>query len=138
VPVTDALVELWQADAAGARSTEPAAGQAPPSFSGFGRLATNDDGWCTFETIRPGAESGAGGVDQAAHFTVCLFMRGLLRHLYTRIYFAGDPALETDPLLGIVPEARRRTLLAHPGADGATWEFTVRLQGDGETAFFDL
>jgi len=65
-------------------------------------------------------------------------MRGLLRHLYTRIYFAGDPALEIDPLLGIVPEARRRTLLAHPGADGATWEFTVRLQGDGETAFFDL
>jgi protocatechuate 3,4-dioxygenase alpha subunit len=138
VPVNDALVEVWQADAAGACPPQPPAGQSPPSFSGFGRLATNDDGWCTFETIRPGAESGAGGVDQAAHFTVCLFMRGLLRHLYTRIYFAGDPALETDPLLGIVPEARRRTLLAHPGADGATWEFTVRLQGDGETAFFDL
>ena len=65
-------------------------------------------------------------------------MRGLLRHLYTRIYFAGDPALERDPLLGIVPETRRRTLLAHPGADGTTWEFTVRLQGDGETVFFDL
>jgi len=138
VPVNDALVELWQADAAGAVSTQPAAGQAPPSFSGFGRLATNDDGWCTFETIRPGAERGAEGVHQAAHFTVCLFMRGLLRHLYTRIYFAGDPALETDSLLGIVPEARRPTLLAHPGADGATWEFIVRLQGDGETVFFAL
>lgn len=138
VPVDDALVELWQADAAGACSTEPAAGQAPPSFSGFGRLATNDDGWCTFETIRPGAESAVERAREAAHFTVCLFMRGLLRHLYTRIYFAGDPALETDPLLGIVPEARRPTLLAHPGADGATWEFTVRLQGDGETVFFDL
>jgi len=138
VPVNDALVEVWQADAAGACPPQPAAGQSPPSFSGFGRLATDDDGWCTFETVRPGAESGAEGVDQAAHVTVCLFMRGLLRHLYTRIYFAGDPALETDPLLGIVPEARRRTLLAHPGADGATWEFTVRLQGDGETAFFDL
>ena len=138
VPVNDALVELWQADAAGACSTESAAGEAPPSFSGFGRLATNEDGWCTFETIRPGAESAGEGVPQAAHFTVCLFMRGLLRHLYTRIYFAGDPALERDPLLGIVPETRRRTLLAHPGADGTTWEFTVRLQGDGETVFFDL
>jgi protocatechuate 3,4-dioxygenase alpha subunit len=138
VPVNDALVELWQADAAGACSTLPADGQPPPLFSGFGRLATDDDGWCTFETIRPGAESGAEGVDQAAHFTVCLFMRGLLRHLYTRIYFADDPVLERDPLLGIVPKARRATLLAHPGADGTTWEFTVRLQGDGETVFFDL
>ena len=137
-PVNDAMVELWQADARGASSAPPAAGEAPSSFSGFGRLATNDDGWCTFETIRPGAERGAEDVHQAGHFTVCLFMRGLLRHLYTRIYFAGDPALETDPLLGLVPEARRHTLVAHPCADGTTWEFTVRLQGDGETAFFDL
>jgi len=138
VPVNDAMVELWQADARGASSAQPAPGEAPPPFSGFGRLATNDDGWCTFETIRPGAERGAEGAHQAGHFTVCLFMRGLLRHLYTRIYFAGDPALETDPLLGIVPERRRHTLLAHPCADGTTWEFTVRLQGDGETVFFDL
>jgi protocatechuate 3,4-dioxygenase alpha subunit len=65
-------------------------------------------------------------------------MRGLLRHLYTRIYFAGDPALETDPLLGSCPRHARHTLLAHPCADGTTWEFTVRLQGDGETVFFDL
>jgi protocatechuate 3,4-dioxygenase alpha subunit len=137
-PVNDAMVELWQADARGASSAPPTAGEAPPPFSGFGRLATNDDGWCTFETIRPGAERGADDGDQAGHFTVCLFMRGLLRHLYTRIYFAGDPALETDQLLGLVPEARRHTLLAHPCADGTTWEFTVRLQGDGETAFFDL
>jgi protocatechuate 3,4-dioxygenase alpha subunit len=138
VPVNDAMVELWQADTRGASSAPPAAGEAPPSFSGFGRLATNDDGWCTFETIRPGAEHGAEDVHQAGHFTVCLFMRGLLRHLYTRIYFVGDPALETDPVLGIVPETRRHTLLAHPCADGTTWEFTVRLQGDGETVFFDL
>ena len=137
-PVDDALVELWQADAGGTFSTPPAAGQEPPGFSGFGRLATDDDGWCTFETIRPGGETGASGEHQAAHFNVCLFMRGLLRHLYTRIYFAGDPALESDPLLGLVPEARRGTLLAHPCADGTTLEFTVRLQGDGETAFFDL
>jgi protocatechuate 3,4-dioxygenase alpha subunit len=138
VPVDDAMVEVWQVDAGGACSMQPTAGQPAPSFSGFGRLATNDDGWCTFETIRPGAESGVEGGHQAAHFTVCLFMRGLLRHLYTRIYFAGDPALQTDPLLAIVPEARRPTLLAYPCADGTTWEFTVRLQGDGETVFFDL
>ena len=65
-------------------------------------------------------DTGADGVDQAAHVNVCLFMRGLLRHLYTRIYFAGDPALERDPLLALVPEARRPTLLgASPAADGA-------------------
>jgi protocatechuate 3,4-dioxygenase, alpha subunit len=137
VPVNDALVEIWQADATGAFSENPADGQPSPAFSGFGRLATDEDGWCTFETIRPGPVETPGG-RQAAHFTVCLFMRGLLRHICTRIYFTGDPALEHDPVLAIVPESRRPTLLAQARPDGTTWEFTVHLQGDTETVFFDL
>jgi protocatechuate 3,4-dioxygenase, alpha subunit len=136
-PVDDAMVEVWQPDAAGAFSTPGTADRQPPAFSGFGRLATDDDGWCTFETIRPGPAAASAGL-QAAHFTICLFMRGLLRHLYTRIYFAGDPALERDALMSIVPDDRRGTLLAQPRGDGMTWEFTVRLQGEGETVFFDL
>src|SRR5215218_8529432 len=87
LPVFDALVELYHADAAGQYG--------PPGFSGFGRLATDENGACVFETVRPGAVSdGLGGV-QAPHINVCLFARGLLRHLYTRVYFADDPALAT-------------------------------------------
>ena len=72
----------------------------------------------------------------ASHVDVCLFARGLLRHIFTRIYFAGDPALSEDPVLALVPEDRRETLLAH--LDGDAWVFDLRLQGKGETVFFDL
>jgi protocatechuate 3,4-dioxygenase alpha subunit len=135
-PVDDAMVEIRQADAKGAYAPAPArAEDPPPAFAGFGRLSTSKDGDCCFETIRPGAPPEAVG---AAHVTVCLFMRGLLRHLYTRVYFEGDPALDRDPILSFVPIERRPTLLARRAADGATWDFVVRLQGDDETVFFDL
>lgn len=136
VPVQDALIELFQADANGGSPQGPALDMPAPAFTGFGRLGTDDDGWCVFETVRPGA-SGAGDGREAGHINVCLFMRGLLRHLYTRIYFDGDPALDTDPLLSVVPAGRRSTLLASHLPDGA-WEFIVRLQGERETVFFDL
>jgi protocatechuate 3,4-dioxygenase alpha subunit len=134
-PVPDAMIELWQADAAGAYST---ASSPPGSFAGFGRLGTNEDGVCVFETIRPGPVPGSDGTPEAAHINVCVFARGLLRHLYTRIYFEGDPALGHDPLLSVVVADRRATLLARPAADPATWTFLVRLQGDDETVFFDV
>jgi protocatechuate 3,4-dioxygenase alpha subunit len=134
-PVNDALVELQQADAGGVCPAPPAGpGDPPPTFSGFGRLATSEDGVCCFETIRPGASS----PDEAAHITVCLFMRGLLRHLVTRAYFDGDPAIDRDAILALVPADRRATLVAHPAGDGVSWDFVVRLQGDSETAFFDV
>jgi protocatechuate 3,4-dioxygenase alpha subunit len=134
VPVPDCLIEIYQADAEGEY------GRAP--FSGFGRLATQPDGSCVFETIRPGrVADGHGGV-QASHVNVCLFARGLLRQLYTRIYFAGDPDLDRDPVLALVPAGRRSSLLASPVRETAssprTWEFVIRLQGERETLFFDL
>jgi protocatechuate 3,4-dioxygenase alpha subunit len=65
--------------------------------------------------------------------------RGLLRHLHTRIYFEGDPALRTDPVLALVPESRRGTLLARrEQGNGDRWRFDIRLQGADETVFFDL
>ena len=131
MPLPDAMIEIYQANAAGEYGTE--------SFSGFGRLATDADGACLFETIRPGRAAGTDGRRQAAHVNVCLFARGLLRQLCTRVYFAGDPDLETDPVLALVPADRRSTLLATPaeGASG-TWEWHVHLQGPAETVFFDL
>jgi protocatechuate 3,4-dioxygenase alpha subunit len=92
----------------------------------FGRMPTDEDGTCVFETIR------------SPHVFVCLFARGLLRHLHTRIYFAGDPALDRDPVLALVPHDRRHTLLAKPDrADERRWTFDLRLQGVGETVFFN-
>jgi len=131
IPLPDAMIEIYQANAAGEYGTA--------DFSGFGRLATCADGSCVFETIRPGRVTSAGGGVQAAHINVCLFARGLLRQIYTRVYFAGDPDLEADPVLGLVPAERRSTLLASR-ADGAsgTWEWQIHLQGPAETVFFDL
>ena len=135
-PVDDAMVEIRQADADGAYALPPTSLEdPPPQFAGFGRLSTSKDGDCCFATIRPGAPAHADG---AAHVTVCLFMRGLLRHLYTRVYFEDDLALDRDPILLLVPAERRSTLLAHRAGDGATWDFVVRLQGPDETVFFDL
>ena len=135
-PVDDAMVEIRQADAQGAYAPPPARPEdPPPAFAGFGRLSTSKDGDCCFETIRPGAPAETAG---AAHVTVCLFMRGLLRHLYTRVYFEDDPALDRDPILSLVPAERRPTLLARRAGDGVTWDFVVRLQGPDETVFFDL
>jgi len=128
MPLPDAMIEIYQANAAGEYG---AAG-----FSGFGRLATGADGACVFETIRPGPLKTSG---QAAHINVCLFARGLLRQIYTRVYFAGDPDLDADPLLALVPADRRATLLASPseGAPGS-WTWSIHLQGPSETVFFDL
>jgi protocatechuate 3,4-dioxygenase alpha subunit len=68
---------------------------------------------------------------------VIVFSRGLLSHLYTRIYFEDDPTLSSDPALAVVPADRRRTLIAHRTEDGM-WTHEIRLQGENETAFFDL
>jgi protocatechuate 3,4-dioxygenase alpha subunit len=140
-PVPDALIEIYQADADGHYGR--------PSFPGFGRLATDADGLCVFDTIRPGGVRTDQGVTQSPHVNVCVFSRGLLRHLYTRIYFQDDPTRATDPLLALVPADRRETLMAipvsspEPGAPGPgprvpTWHFAIRLQGEHETVFFDL
>jgi protocatechuate 3,4-dioxygenase, alpha subunit len=131
MPLPDAMIEIYQANAAGEYGSA--------GFSGFGRLSTRADGVCVFETIRPGRVADAAGRAQAAHIDVCLFARGLLRHVYTRVYFAGDPDLDGDPILSLVPPDRRATLLATPasGASGS-WEWDIRLQGEHETVFFDL
>ena len=134
-PVPDAVIELYQADADG---RYPDAAVEAPAFRGFGRLPTGPGGDCLFQTIKPGIVR-TSGLAQAPHINVCLLARGLLRQIYTRIYFKDDPALETDPILTLVPEDRRSTLLASPSAsEPGLWEFVVRLQGGGETVFFDL
>ena len=144
LPVPDAIIELWQADADGRYvrpddPTRPALAGDEPDFIGYGRQPTSMDGTCMFETIRPGPIGEASGRFQAAHIDVCFFARGLLRQIYTRIYFAGDRRLVDDVVLAAVPEERRPTLFARPlAATSGEWSFDLRLQGANETVFFDL
>jgi protocatechuate 3,4-dioxygenase alpha subunit len=138
--VGDAIVEIWQANAHG-RYAHPADMQdklLEPGFKGFGRVATDDDGRFAFTTIKPGRVPAAQAGLQAPHLNATIFMRGMLKHLCTRIYFPGDAANAEDPVLARVPAARRDTLVAKPiaGRAGALrWD--VILQGTGETVFFD-
>jgi protocatechuate 3,4-dioxygenase alpha subunit len=74
-------------------------------------------------------------VAQAPHLVVAVFMRGLLSHLLTRVYFPDEPRNASDPVLQLVPADRRATLIAMPSAEGLEWN--VILQGDNETVFFD-
>jgi protocatechuate 3,4-dioxygenase alpha subunit len=141
--VPDACLELWQANAVGryahpddTRTDKPL----DPNFRGFGRVATDADGRFRFTTIRPGPVPGRGNALQAPHIDVALFARGLLKQLFTRIYFTGDPLNETDPvLLSIDDPARRKTLIATPnGSDAGTWHLDIVMQGENETVFFDI
>jgi protocatechuate 3,4-dioxygenase alpha subunit len=131
--MSDALVEAWQADAEG-RYAHPADSRTSNTpFKGFGRTATDAEGCFTFDTIKPGAI----GDGQAPHITLILFTRGGQNHLYTRIYFSDEAdANAVDPVLAVVPEDRRATLIAT--RDGAGYHLDIHIQGDGETVFFDV
>lgn len=142
VPVPDAMVEIWQANAHG-RYHHPA-DQGPaaldPSFLGFGRSGTAEDGSYWFETVKPGPVPFNGERLQAPHICVTVFSRGLLNHLVTRLYFEDEPANAEDPLLQCVPNHRRATLLARrePGGGVVVYRFDIVLQGADETAFFNV
>lgn len=133
-PLSDALIEIWQADPAGQHRVEEQDG-----FIGFGRAATGDDGGFRFRTLKPGPVDDADYPLQAPHIAIGVTGRGLLKRLVTRLYFDGEAANATDPVLALVPQSRRGTLLAvMSGEAPATWRFDIRLQGDGETVFFDV
>ncbi|ANJ28853.1 protocatechuate 3,4-dioxygenase subunit alpha [Agromyces aureus] len=133
-PIPDAIVEIWGADAAGRPSTERGAlDRDPHGFAGFGRAAVDRDGHYSFTTIKPGALRAG----SAPYVLVTVFARGVLQHLFTRAYFADEPAANAvDPLLTSVDPARRSTLVAEPDAHGS-YRFDIRLQGEGETVFLD-
>lgn len=140
-PVSDAMIELWQANAEG-KYDHPDDTQEKaldPQFRGFGRLPTAADGTCTFETVKPGRVPHPGGSLQAPHLNVSILARGLLKRLATRMYFLGEPANLEDPILALVPEASRDTLMARraPGQPSA-WRWEIHLCGEHETVFFDV
>lgn len=139
-PVPDALIEIWQANAAG-RYASPADPRTDlpldEGFIGFGRAATLDDGSYCFKTVRPGAVPGPGNTLQAPHIAVGVLGRGLIRRLVTRLYLADGEGLEADPILALVPIERRGTLIAETSGSPNVYRFDIVLQGERETVFFD-
>jgi protocatechuate 3,4-dioxygenase, alpha subunit len=140
-PVPDAMLEIWQADAQG-RFADPQDNRALPNatFKGFGRCGTDANGGYAFDTIKPGPVPDPEGKAQAPHLLLAVFARGMLRHLYTRIYFGDETVNASDPVLALVPADRRATLIAKraPGNGNAVYQLDLRLQGEGETVFFDV
>lgn len=125
-PVTDALVEIWQADEQGCYKSP-----------GFGRCRTDGEGAFSFITLKPGAVKTPDGKLQAPHLNLTVFARGLLRHLVTRMYFPDEPSANAaDPVLDLVKPERRQTLIAR--SDGKVLHFDIRLQGENETVFFAI
>jgi protocatechuate 3,4-dioxygenase alpha subunit len=118
VAVRDACVEIWQVTPERSRV-----------FPGWGRCATNEEGIFQFVTMAP---------DPAApYLSVAIFSRGLVKPLWTRVYFADI----ADPLLASLTLAQRGSLLATP--DGEVWRWDIRLQGadsgsDRETVFLEM
>jgi protocatechuate 3,4-dioxygenase, alpha subunit len=145
-PLSDALVETWQADEDGRFNHEGdprgAVASRTPGFRGFGRCATDADGRYRIVTVRPGALPTPDGGVEAPHIDVSVLARGLLDRVVTRIYFPDeDAANAADPVLaGIADPGRRATLIAAPEPCGRAGEFRfdIRLQGAKETVFFDV
>jgi len=137
-PVNDALVEIWQADCRGvyAHPEDPQLAPMAPSFRGFGRVPTDEAGRFAFHTVKPGPVADQSGGKQAPHILVSIFMRGLLKHVVSRIYFPDEPLNARDAVLALVPAERQATLVARQVADGM-FEWDVHLQGPNETVFFD-
>jgi protocatechuate 3,4-dioxygenase, alpha subunit len=145
-PVRDALLEIWQANAAG-RYNHPADRQekpGDPSFRGWGRAGSDfHSGLYTFDTIKPGPVLGRSGRGtMAPHVNFWIVARGVNIGLNTRMYFADEAeANAADPVLRLIEqEARRATLIApRTMRDGvAVYTFDIRLQGEGETVFLDV
>ncbi len=141
--VNDAMIEIWQADPQG-RYAHPADSRGVnTAFKGFGRCGTGTDPtnrFC-FDSLKPGAVD----ENQAPHVNVIVFMRGLLSHVYTRIYFADEAAANAkDPVLQAVPAERRDTLIAtrdesqSSGGGETVYRFDIHMQGEQETVFFDV
>jgi protocatechuate 3,4-dioxygenase alpha subunit len=125
-PMADACVEIWQASP-----------ETCETFPGFGRAATDAQGKFTFRTLKPFPLPGPGNTLQAPHIALTILARGLLIHLTTRIYFAGAPENDNDPILNLIPEPRRATILATETTPNH-WSLNIHTQGSHETVFLDI
>lgn len=133
-PVTDAVIEIFQADASGAFHTT--------TFPNWGRAYSDfETGEWTFHTVRPGPTARSNRSIMAPHVLLAIFARGMNGHLTTLMYFPDDEiANARDPILSSIDPQRRGTLVAQRDANGGegSYRFDIFLQGDRETAFFNI
>lgn len=140
MPLRDAMIEIWQADAAGLyNSPSEPRGSADPNFTGWGRRATDmTTGECRFETIKPGRVPYFDGRLMAPHVTIWIVARGINVGLHTRMYFGDEEeANAQDPLRARIEHRARVATLIAP-RDGDTYSFDIHLQGEKETVFLDI
>lgn len=133
-PVKDVLIEVWQPNAEGKFANRH---EVEDGFRGWGRIISDfDSGEWGFDTVKPGAAG-----NDAPHLSLWIVARGINIGLNTRMYFPdATPANETDPVLNMIDSELRSTLIASllEGEETPTYRFDIRLQGDGETVFFDI
>jgi protocatechuate 3,4-dioxygenase alpha subunit len=144
-PVKDVLIEVWQANAAGiyASPADRRSDAVEDGFRGWGRVISDfSTGVWTFDTVKPGVVPGRNGRPMAPHLNLWIVARGINIGLATRMYFDDEAeANAKDPVINLVEQAdRRATLIARRETrDGKpVYRFDIRLQGDGETVFFDV
>jgi protocatechuate 3,4-dioxygenase alpha subunit len=146
VPMRDALIEIWQANAEG-RYQHPADTQPKPldaDFRGWGRTGTDfTTGVYTFHTVKPGAVIGRRGAKpMAPHINLWIVARGMNIGLSTRMYFADETAANAaDPVLNLIEQESRRATLIAPRSirDGKpVYTFDIHMQGERETVFLDV
>ena len=141
-PIKDVLLEAWQANAEG-NYAHPEGGPVEEGFRGWGRVITDfETGEWGFDTVKPGPVMGRNGRMMAPHITLWIVARGINIGLNTRLYFDDeDQANAGDPVLNLIEwENRRPTLIAkRMERDGKpVYRFDIRMQGEGETVFFDI
>jgi protocatechuate 3,4-dioxygenase alpha subunit len=139
--VLDALLEVWQANAAGRYASRDDTRDdiaVDENFFGYGRCALDRQGGFRFRTIRPGCVPGPGNSLQAPHIALGIIGPGFLKRLATRIYFSDAPENHDDPILNLVPEQRRPTLIAAREPDTNAYHFDIRLGGERETVFLEF
>jgi protocatechuate 3,4-dioxygenase alpha subunit len=141
-PMLDTLIEIWQAGSSG-RYAHPEDRRndlaVDPNFVGYGRCAADKSGGFHFRTIKPGRVPGPGNTLQAPHIALGMIGPGILKRLATRVYFGDAPENADDPILALVPEDRRSTLIATREANGSNvYRFDIHLSGPRETVFFEF
>ena len=130
-PIHDALVEIWQADPNGNYNTNPNG-----KFFGFGRMGTGSGDFVgfNFKTYKPGKTA----PNSAPHINITVFARGMLNHLFSRIYFSDEEEEnKKDLLLNEIDTSLRSRLIAEKENENE-YRFDIYLQGDKETVFFDV
>ena len=144
-PVPDAMIEIWQANVHGKYNHPEDLSDAElvKGFNGFGRSCTDEEGCFFFVTVKPGRVAGLGNTLQAPHIAINVFARGMLKQQVTRLYFSDEiHANSEDPVLNSIDDAEvRDTLVASKVNDEngiPCYKFDIHLQGEKETAFFDV